>query len=276
MYLERLDTPVVDTKYYVRIGNQNDMPNCTKYCHDRAQEVCENPNLSLFRGRGPGGFPNAENWLEESALPTGSEPKLGSVACFSSDGGSMHVIFIERINEDGSFLISDSRSDPDKSLRNERFWRLVNNVHLKVGQQPGGIGGVGTLLGFQYLPVNDLRVPRDPDRLQLEVFKKQLRCRSSYGLNSPIVNEGCYVPVGIYNVLDTKEYDGYTWCKLEEDHWVACDPSWAKLHGKGQKDDFDEMLDKFVKAMKDEHNTSIAIKQGLSDVSVIIERLLKL
>ena len=81
MFLERLDKPVLNTTYYVPNNNVNDMPNCTKYCHDRSQEACENVNLELFKDRGTRGFPSAENWLKESALPTGNNLKQGSVAC---------------------------------------------------------------------------------------------------------------------------------------------------------------------------------------------------
>ena len=275
MFLERLDAPRLGTKYYHNNGNENDMPNCTKYCHDRAQESCENKELKLFTDRVPNGFPSADKWLDNSSFPTGSKPRVGSIASFSTDGGKMHVCYIERVNEDGTCFISDSRYDPDKSLRNDRYFRTVDNVVLKVGQIPGGIGGVGQLIGFQYLPINDIRVPRDESKTQLEITKTRVNCRSSYGLDAPIVNEGCYVPLGIYNVLETHNSDGYIWCKVEDGHWVAFDNEWAILH-ETIGDDFDDALNLFVKRMRDEHNNSIAIKQGLSDIQTIIERILRL
>lgn len=282
MILERLDKPILNSKYYIPNNNENDMPNCTKYCHDRAQEVCEDVNLKLFKDISVKGFPMADKWLEHSALPTGTEVKPFSVACFSGNGGSIHVAFIERVNKDGTVLISDSRSDEDKSLRNERFWRLLDNVSLKVGKIPT-ISGVGELLGFQYLPVKDIRTTRNAKKPQLEVFKTRLRCRSSYGLSAPIANEGCYVPVGIYDVLDTKEADGHTWCLVDVDHskdtqyWVAHDPSWARLYmPEAITDDFDEILNELVSRIRKEHQTNIAIKESLNQIADIIVKLSKL
>lgn len=278
MILERLDKPILNTKYYIPNNNENDMPNCTKYCHDRAQEACENIELKLFKDIGVKGFPMADKWLEHSALPTGTEVKPFSIACFSGVNGSIHVAFIERVNSDGTCLISDSRSDEDKSLRNDRFWRLLDNVTLKIGQIPT-IAGVGELLGFQYLPVKDIRTKRNAEKTQLEVFKTRLRCRSSYGLNAPIINEGCYVPVGIYDVLDTKEADGYTWCKVEENHWIAHDKSWANLYKVEPiipTDDFEENLERFVASVRKEHNTNIVIKESLQQIAEIIAKLSKL
>lgn len=274
MYLERLDAPIISTEYYQNLGNDNDMPNCTKYCHDRSQESCENPTLKMFKTHSAEGFPDADKWLQDTILVTGDDPKIGSVAVFNNVGGTMHVAFVERVNDDGTVLLSDSRYDPDKSLRNDRFWRLIDNVTLKVGKIPT-VAGIGELMGFMYLPIKDLRVNRDETRSQLEIKKHGVRCRSSYGKTSPIVNEGCYVPLGIYDVLDTMEADGYIWCKLEENHWVAYDDSWGKLY-LVDTDNFDVILDKFVKVMKDEHHSLIAMKQGLQDIDTIIERLMKL
>lgn len=276
MFLERLDPPKIGTKYYRNNGNLNDMPNCTKYSHDRAQEACEDKELKLFTDRVPNGFPPADEWNDHSSYATGSVPKVGSVASFSNTGGTMHVCFIERVNPDGTCLISDSRYDDDKSLRNERFWRTIDNVSFKAGQIPGGIPGVGELIGFQYLPIDDIRTSRDETKTQLEIIKTKVNCRSSYGLNSPIVNEGCYVPEGIYDVLETRQCDGYLWCKVQEGHWIAYDDKWANLYDVKTQDDFEDVLNRFVKAMRDEHNDSVAIRQGLSDVKTIIERLLKL
>lgn len=277
IYLERLDPPVLYTTHYQPNGNDNDMPNCTKYCHDRAQEACENINLKLFSDRESIGFPMADKWLEKSAFPTGKEPRTGSIACFSGINGKIHVAFVERVNKDGTCLISDSRYDEDKTIRNERYWRVVDNVVLKIGQIPGGIEGVGELLGFQYLPIRDIRTTRDESKSQLEVFKTGLRCRSLFGKSASIVNEGCYVPTGIYDVLDTMTADGYTWCKVDDDHWIAHDRSWANLYLKEDPtDDFERYLTEFTSRMRSDHNRSVAIVQGLSDISVIIDRLKKL
>jgi len=229
MFLERLDAPELAKPYYLPNGNINDMPNCTKYYVGRAHEAVEDPTIILFKGRGAFGFPEADNMINDSLLETGEQIKLGAGAVFSSEGGTMHVIFIERVNPDGTCLISDSRFDADKTLRNKRFFRTVDNVVLKINQTPGGIEGVGNLIGFIYNKINDIRVERDPSRYQIEVIADRLQCRSSYGKSAAVVNKGCYVPKGIYNIIETKEADGYLWCKVEEGHWFAYSSAWANL-----------------------------------------------
>ena len=230
MYLIRTVPPKLNTKYYVPNGNENDMPNCTKDCHDRAQEACEDITLKLFTDIDIGGFPMADKWIEHSALPVGDVAKVGSICCCSSEGGSIHVFFVEDINDDGTLFISDSRWTADKSDRSDRFFRTVDNVVAIKGSSPIGINGCGKILGFQYLPIKDIRVKRDESKFQIKITKRNLQCRRSYGLSSPIINEGCRVPKGIYNVLKTKEADGYLWCMVEEGYWFAYSPDWAILY----------------------------------------------
>lgn len=229
-YLERLDAPVIGTTYYKANNDENDMPNCTKYCHDRAQEAVGNTQLRLFTDIGIKGFPMADKWLAHSALPVSDTPKLGSICCCSGNSGSIHVFFLERQNSDGTWLISDSRSTPDKTLRNDRFWRLLDHVKLEKGKTPVGVPGVGTILGFQIVPINDIRVGRDVTRSQVEFVRHRVHCRTAPGMDADILNPGCYVPQGIYNVVDTITKDGYTWCKLMDGAWAAADSSWANLY----------------------------------------------
>ena len=229
-FLERLDPPVYGSEYYKNLNTVNDMPNCTKYCHDRAQEACGNKNLQLFTDRGPGGFPGASSWLEHSALPVSDTGRLGSICVCSDNGGSQHVMFIERDYGDGTFLISDSRYDDNKSLRNDRYWRKVDHVKLVKGQKPDGVGGCGYIIGFQLIPVNDIRVDRNESVDQVKVTDNRLHCRKGPSINAEIINEGCYVPQGIYNVLETKQDGDLTWCRVTDEAWFAAKSDWAELY----------------------------------------------
>ncbi len=58
----------------------------------------------------PNNLGNAISWLSVSraaGLPTGDVPKAGAVVYHKNLGGLGHVAFVEKINEDGSALVSD-------------------------------------------------------------------------------------------------------------------------------------------------------------------------
>ena len=286
-FLERLDPPVYGSEYYPRIGNANDMPNCTKYCKDRAHEAVGNNNLQLFTDRGPGGFPSADNWLTNSALPVVDIGKLGCICVCSKNGGSEHVMFIERDYGDGTFLISDSRYDDNKSLRNDRYWRKVDHVRLIKGQKPEGVGGVGTILGFQQIPINDIRVARNESVDQVKITDNRLHCRRGPSINSPIINEGCYVPQGIYNILESKQDGDLLWCRVTDEAWFAAKSDWAELYLVNPTPTpepstdisklFAQIATEFSKLeaeTKNLQNENTELKKGLSEIADIAKKLI--
>lgn len=58
----------------------------------------------------PSNLGNAITWLgvaRSAGLPTGSEPRDGAVLYHLDIGGLGHVAFVEKVNPDGSFLVSD-------------------------------------------------------------------------------------------------------------------------------------------------------------------------
>lgn len=295
-YLERLDKPVLGTTYYKALNSTLDMPNCTKYCTDRAHEAVGDTQLKLFEDLSAGGFHRADKWITYSALPTGDEPREASIGVCSGDGGSYHVFFIERKNQNGTFLISDSRYRDDKSLRDDTYWRLVDNVKLEVGKKPDGIAGCGKILGFMYIPINDVRVKRDSSRSQVEIIKPTLRLRKKPSLSGEVINPGCYVPMGVYNVIETASADGYTWCKIATDAWFAISDAWAKKYyvveptptpdpepiapsiEKELEDLFKEITDKFNelnKKVTDLESANKTYKEGLAQIADIASRLIK-
>lgn len=237
-YLLRLDAPIIGTTYYKNNNNRDDMPNCTKFTHDWAQEAVGDTEFRIFNSDySTKGFPNADLWWEKTILEKGATPRPGSICCCSSVGGSMHVFPVLDVHEDGTCLICDSRSDPDKSLRNDRFFRVVDNVRLVVGQSPIGIGGCGHIQGFIYVPVNDLRVKKVDfltylTKNYVQILKDRVNCRTGAGTDNPIINSGCYVPMGTYEILNYKKIGELTWCKIAPDAWVAANTAadgWANI-----------------------------------------------
>jgi len=204
------------------------MPNCTMYCMLRGWEAMEATKRTTgIAIEGSTGFHNAKYWFTETGYPTGSEIRDGAIAVF--DGNCGHVAFVERKIDSTHAVISESNYDANKNLRNWKFWRS-REVELKVGKAT--LSGVGKLLGFIYLDVDDKRVCRDTSVDQVEITKTLVNVRQGAGLDKAYVCQGLYCPVGIYNVLSWKTCDGYTWAKLDNNCWVACGNSWSKIYEK--------------------------------------------
>ena len=58
----------------------------------------------------PSNLGNAITWLgiaRSAGLPTGAEPQAGAVLYHLNIGGLGHVAFVEKVNSDGSYLVSD-------------------------------------------------------------------------------------------------------------------------------------------------------------------------
>lgn len=82
-------------------GSGVKIPNCTGYAWGRFYEITgEKPKLSTN---------NASVWYSNTSdgYDRGSEPLPGAVICWT-DGGAGHVAIVEKVNSDGSILISQS------------------------------------------------------------------------------------------------------------------------------------------------------------------------
>lgn len=229
MYLERLSSQGIDTsEYYVPGGKYNtspsgsdvQMPNCTMYAFCRGYEMSE-ATERFDLARVGGGFGNAKDWYRDSPLPKGEFLMKGSIACF--DGKYGHVACVERVIDENHALISESQYDPDKSLRNYKYWQK-RIVELEVGKAT--LSGVGELQGFLYLPIKDNTTSRK-NKAQIEILEEYVNVRTS--ANGSIKVDGCYCPMGIYDVLNQKEVDGWIWYKIDSKSWVR-EGDWLKYY----------------------------------------------
>ena len=81
--------------------------NCTWYAHGRAKQLGRNPaNLNRMGG-------NAFEWgtqARNSGIATSSQPQVGAIAQWDAGNGLSygHVAVVERVNGDGTVLISES------------------------------------------------------------------------------------------------------------------------------------------------------------------------
>lgn len=246
MWLTRLNIFSEDNPYYVKGGEFNDytgdiqMPNCTTYAYLRMEESLELTEKNDCLIRSSGGFPNAKNWYATTPLPKGSELREASIAVF--DGQYGHVAFVEKVIDSTHAIISQSQYDSNKSRRDYKYWEK-REVSLIVGQAT--LSGVGKLIGFIYPPVNDKRVQRN-EKEQIEILEDYVNVRSA--ANGDIRNVGCYCPVGIYNVLNSKEADGFIWYKLDTQTWVR-EGEWLVHYPKG--DDETQALKREISRLKE-------------------------
>jgi len=81
------------------------LPNCVGYAWGRFLEANNLTDCRLSTG-------NASSWWYNTGdgYQRGSVPKIGAVGCYGggSYGGAGHVLFVERINPDGTILCSES------------------------------------------------------------------------------------------------------------------------------------------------------------------------
>lgn len=146
-----------------------------------------------------GSYPNAKDWLENYRDPwvvkgVDYTPVAGDVAVF--DGQYGHVQFMET----DTMYSEYSNGDPN-SFRNGKFVKKDN------------------LLGFLHYPYESIDpVERDENVNQIQTTDATLRIRTEPSLKGEIVG---HVKIGYYNVLQSKEADGYTWYEIAKDRWCA-------------------------------------------------------
>ena len=146
VFQRRTAAPSYTNKYYIKTtkGGYNKciqikpdgsvLPNCVGYAWGR---FCEEQNIhscNLSRG-------NAENWYYHTSdgYARGNTPKLGAVICWHSTRSGGHVAIVEKVNNDGTILTSNS------AYNGSRFYmktlKASNNYY---------IGSAYTFQGFIY------------------------------------------------------------------------------------------------------------------------------
>lgn len=221
MWMPRLSVFNYDkNKYYVPNGQFNtssktasiQMPNCTQYCFLRMHESTAQDCRQAYWIRSTGGFGNAKTWYSTTTLPKGTELREGAIAVF--DGNCGHVVYIEKKLSSTRAIYTQSSYNDNKNLRDWQFWSK-READFIVGKAT--ISGVGKLIGFIYPPIDDIRVARNTLVNQVEIKEDMVNVRIDPS-TSAANYDGCYCAPGIYNIIDIREADGYTWVKLEHDH----------------------------------------------------------
>lgn len=126
--------------YCIKINGDETLPNCVGYAWGRWREL-----LGSFHQLSRA---NAEDWYgRKDGYARGKTPKVGAVMCWrqgqlgTHKDGAGHVAIVEKVNQNGSVLISNS------DYKGSRFY-------TRTIPAPYNIGSSFTFQGFIYPPVN--------------------------------------------------------------------------------------------------------------------------
>ena len=226
---------------------------CTWFCYFEAAFHGMSFPCYWDRETKTGSYANAKDWIENYRDPwipitdPNYKPVAGDILVYDGDYG--HVIFCET-----DTMTTEYRNGDPNSFR------------------VGKVGDFnGTLLGVLHYPLVPVEtVDRNTDVDQIQTTDDTLRIRTAPSLEAEIVG---HVQLGYYNVLDTKEADGYKWYKLAKDRW--CADITTKFLPKDDND-FVRQLERFlnetkakIKALEGENDE---LRADMSSISKITER----
>jgi len=202
LYYARLTAPSYQDKnwiyysmngynYCIKIGNDGSvLPNCVGYAWGRWRELL-GAYHKLSRS-------NAENWWGNTSdgYERGQTPKVGAVICWrkgqagNAADGAGHVAIVEKINSDGSILISQS------AYNGTRFWTQTMKF-------PYNVGSTYHFQGFIYNPNKYDEEPK-PEPKPLEKYNVITSIPGYKNSNDAAnnVNSNSTVGVGEYYVFN--------------------------------------------------------------------------
>lgn len=140
------------------------MPNCTCYSWGRVMEIGNLNNLTITADGflGNGGEWGNYNFLGQTWVKA-STPKLGAVAVWTEEGEAGHCAVVEQINEDGSYICSNSGWYRPIDTTNWHYFFLTNCTKDNVINYNGSVWGNYTFKTFLYPPyIKDTPTPVIP------------------------------------------------------------------------------------------------------------------
>lgn len=200
---------------------------------------------------GTGSYTNAKEWPKHYRDPwefkgIDYQPVVGDIVVYDGEYG--HVQFMET-----NTMYSEYRSGDPNSFRNGNFAKSSN------------------ILGYLHYPHESvLPVERNENVDQIQTTDAELRIRTKPSLKGEIVG---YVQLGYYDVLDTKQNDGYTWYKLDKDRWCA---NVSTIYLPSEDTDIIREIETYFNSMKDKinvlSNENTDLKSDMNKINKISER----
>ena len=225
---------------------------CTWYGYFRAMENGYSAPCWWDRETQTGSYANAKEWLKNYRDPwipitdKNYKPVAGDILVY--DGTYGHIIYCE-----SDVMTSEYRNGDPNSFR-----------IAKIGDYKGNLLGV---LHYPYSPLDP--VERNTNVAQIECTDDALRIRTAPSLSAEIVG---HVQLGYYNVLQSKENDGYTWYEIHQDRWCA---NIGTIYYP-VADDYVKQLEKFLNETRAKINAletqNADMKSDMSNIKTIAER----
>lgn len=187
---------------------------------------------------------NAENFIEVAknyGLEVGTTPKAGAIMCWqkgatlSSSDGAGHVAVVEKV-------ISPTQVTTSESGYNN--FAFANKTRNK-GSGNWGASSAYTFRGFIYNPgvsstssnttttttssstTLPSTVSKDKTKNQIFVKTTDLRIRKSASTSAAVVGTASK---GYYNYTSTSYSNGYIWCKIGTNMWIAHNTDWSIMY----------------------------------------------
>lgn len=219
---------------------------CTWYSYYRALEVGMSPPCYWDRDTRTGSYTNAKEWLKNFREPWEVKgldytPVAGDIVVY--DGTYGHVQFMET----DTMYSQYANGDPN-SFRNGKLEEYK-----------------GVKLGYLHYPLNAVTpTERNTSTNQIQTTNTNLRIRTKPSLSGEVVG---YVQLGYYNVLESKDADGYTWYKIAKDRWCA---NITTVYLPSDDTDIIREIERYFDSMKDNVNV---LKEENNDLKDRIEEI---
>lgn len=189
------------------------LPNCTAFAEgwfNKEYNHLKNEQDKIvysFRGNACDFYKDAKRL----GLETGKELKAGAMMCWS--GGKGHVAICDRVLSDGTAEVCESNYSGVQDFK--KFIASNSNGRW-------GMSSAYTFLGCIYNPaIKQVNLPVPVARSlmeQVEVVKPTLNVRTYPTLTGEVIG---LATKGFYDVLETKEAEGFTWYRVGEWQWMA-------------------------------------------------------
>lgn len=200
----------------------------------------------------------------------GKVAKLGAIAVWSGGSGTYagygHVGGVQRIFENGDVECVCSDASGSKFYTKRLLKSNGYNWSAKL-----------RFTGFIYpneevVEVNIPNVERNSKVNQVEVKVDGLRVRLSPSTKGEIY---CVASQGFYNVLSSKDADGYTWLEIENGKWIAFSENWEVYLPK-EDGDYSKIIKQLGELGEKLNNLSAKLDKTNSDVASIGEKFNKI
>ena len=151
------------------------MPNCTCYSWGRVMELGNLNNLTITSDGflGNGGLWGDNGYIGQT-WKKGTTPKLGAVAVWTESGQAGHCAVVEQINDDGSYVCSNSGWYRPIDTTNWHYFFITNCTSDNVIYYNGVRWGSYTFKTFLYPPyIDEEPEPPEPPEPPIPIPKKK-------------------------------------------------------------------------------------------------------